>query len=324
MLLATTGPTSTPMNPYFNQFYCTKTNSRGGCEVPVQWKDFLGYRVDNGVATKVEDKGSGITNGMQFSGGTEGVSWAGTMSPRGVTDPRSKIKVGDPFLAKMRNTIDGSIKTVPMSLGAYFVTHPAVVKVNDTAVSYSTALPLGSRYNPVVVPDSGVLDVWFYRPQRTAIDGSDPAGSKYIDLGGLDYGFSFEADPQINEKLVKSRNIDNRLFGCGDKGAYTAYSPLTEKTGGGSSGGADLWNLHDDSTDAVPAADRMVHIVLNLKTCIQSQATKLFVDSARLAVDPTMELQLQAAGANTTGGRSGSIQSMTIKLPAAATSWAAK
>ena len=33
---ATTGPTSTPLNPFFNKYYCTKTNSAGWCEAPVQ------------------------------------------------------------------------------------------------------------------------------------------------------------------------------------------------------------------------------------------------------------------------------------------------
>ncbi|MFM8530284.1 MAG: thrombospondin type 3 repeat-containing protein, partial [Ilumatobacteraceae bacterium] len=312
---ATTGPTSTPMNPYFNQYYCTNVNSGGGCMEPVLWRSFLGYRVDNGVAAKVEDKVSGITNGMQFSASGEGVSWAGAMSPRGVANPRTKIKVGDPYLAKMRNATDGSVKTVPMSLGAFFVTHPAVIKVNDQPVDYTSAAPLGSRANPWIVPETGVLDMWFYRPQRTAIENSDPAGAKYMDLGGLDYGFSFEADPQIQEKVIKSRSIDSRLFGCGNKGAYTVSSPLSELSNQ-SGGGADLWNLHDSTTDAVPSADRMIHVVLDLKKCVQSQSSKLFVDSTRLAQDRTLELQLQAAGANTTGGRSGALQLISVQLPA--------
>jgi hypothetical protein len=311
------------LNPYFNQFYCTNVNSGGGCMETVLWRNFLGFRVDNGVATKVEDKGSGITNGMQFSASGEGVMWAGVMSPRGVTSPREKIKVGDPYLAKMRNATDGSVKTVPMSLGAFLVTHPAVIKVNNQTIDYSSAAPLGSRTNPWVVPDSGVLDMWFYRPQRTSVENSDPAGSKYIDLGGLDYGFSFEADPQFAEKVIKSRSIDYRLFGCGNKGAYTLSSPLTENTND-SSGGGDLWNLHDSSTDAAPASDRMLHVVLDLKKCVQSQSSKLYVDSTRLAQDRTLELQLQSAGANTTGGRSGAVQLISVQLPASAGSWATK
>lgn len=320
---ATTGPASTPLNPFFNKYYCTETNSAGGCTTPVLWKDFLGYIVDNGNGSKVEDKGTGITNGMQFSASNEGVSWVGVMSPRGVTNPRDKIKVGDPYLGRMRSKSDGSIKTVPMSLGAFFVTSPAIIKINEKTVDYATASPIGSRYNPVVVPDNGVLDFWWYRPQRTTIDGSDPAGTKYMDLGGLDYGFSFEADPQIDVKLIKSRSIDNRLFGCGNKGAFTVAGTVEEVANNGN-GGGDLWNLHDSSTDSVPAADRMIHVVLDLKKCVQSQASKLFVDSARLAADPTMELQLQAAGASTTGGRSGSLQLFTIQLPATAAGWATK
>ena len=214
-------------------------------------------------------------------------------------------------------------RSVPMSLGAYFVTHPAATKINDKAVDYASATPLGSRSNPVVLSDTGVLDVSFYRPQRLAIDGSDPAGSKYIDLGGLDYGFSFEADPQLAEKVIKSRSIDNRLFGCGNKGAYTVSSPLTELTGA-SDGGADLWNVHDESTDAPPAADRLLRVTLDLKKCIQSQSAKLFVDSSRLSSDPILELQLQSAGAKTTGGRSGAVQSINVKLPATAATWASK
>jgi len=215
------------------------------------------------------------------------------------------------------------VKTVPMSLGAFFVTHPAVAKVNDTIVDYASTTPLGSRANPWIVPEDGILDMWFYRPQRTAIEGSDPAGAKYIDLGGLDYGFSFEADPQYPEKLVKSRSIDNRLFGCGNTGSYTVSSPITEITGK-TSGGADLWNLHDESTDAVPAADRMIRVKLDLKKCIQSQASKLYVDSARLAQSRHFDLQLQSAGAETTGGRSGSVQLISVQLPASAATWATK
>lgn len=321
---ATTGPTSTPLNPFFNEYYCPpeNQNSAGGCMEPVFWKDFLGFRVVNGKGSKVEDKGSGITNGMQFSSSGEGTMWAGVMKPRGITDPLAKIKVGDPYLAKMRNAKDGSIKTVPMSLGAFFVTSPAIVKVNDETVDYVADLPLGSRYNPVTVPTSGVLDIWFYRPQRLAIEKSDPTGSKYIDLGGLDYGFSFEADPQINEKVIKSRSIDERLFGCGKVDAYTVSSPISELNGSG--GGATLWNLHDSTTDAVPSTDRMVHVVLNLKKCIQAQKSRLYVDSARLSSDPSLELQLQAAGADTTGGRSGSVQSISVSLPTVASTWAPK
>ena len=320
---ATTGPSSSPVTEIFNRFYCTKVNSGGGCEHDVLWKDFLGFMVENGVGTKVEDKGTGITNGLQFKASNEGVYWDGGMSPRGVTNPREKIKVGDPYLGKMRSKADGSIKTVPISLGAFFVTSPAIVKINDRPVDYSTASPLGSRYNPVVVPESGILDLWWYRPQRTAITGSDPAGAKYMDLGGLDYGFGFEADPQIENKLIKSRSIDSRLFGCGNKGAFTTSGTVAEMTNDGS-GGGDLWNLRDSSTDALPATDRLIHVVVDFKKCIQSQSSKLFVDTARLAVDPTIELQLHAAGANTSGGRSGSIQLFTVQLPSSAASWATK
>lgn len=320
---ATTGPASSPLNPYFNQFYCPQTNSGGGCMTNVLWRDFLGFRVVNGVATKTEDKGYGITNGMQLNSSGEGTSWSGGMKPIGVTNPREKFKVGDPYLAKMRSASDGSVKTVPMSLGAYFLTSPAITKVNNDSIDYTAAAPLGSKSNPYPVPENGLLDMWMYRPQRAAIDGSDPAGAKYVDMGGLDYGFAFEADPQITEKLVKSRSIDNRLFGCGNKGAYTVASPAAEVPNN-SSGGGDLWNIHDDSTDAVPASDRMIHITLDFKKCIQSQASKLFVDSTRLAVSRDMELQFHAAGADTTGGRSGSIQMIQLRLPASAAAWATK
>ena len=320
---ATTGPSSSPVTEVFNRFYCREVNTGGGCMHDVLWKDFLGFMVDNGVATKVEDKGSGITNGLQFKASGEGVSWDGAMSPRGVTNPRDKIKVGDPYLGRMRSRSDGTIKTVPLSLGAFFVTSPAIVRINDSTVDYATAAPLGSRTNPVVVPENGVLDLWWYRPQRTAIQGSDPAGAKYMDLGGLDYGFAFEADPQIESKLIKSRSIDSRLFGCGNKGAFTTSGTVAEVANNGS-GGGDLWNLHDSSTDAVPTTDRLVRVTVDFRKCVQSQSSKLYVDGVRLATDPTMEFQLHAAGANTSGGRSGSIQLFTIKLPASAAGWATK
>lgn len=317
---ASTGPTSSLNNKPFNELFCEGfTNSGGGCSKTILWKDFVGYiYVDSGYS-KVVDKGEGIHNGMQFSNiNRESATWVGAMRPSVGDNALSKIKTGDPYVVKVRDRATGTIREIPMALGAFFLTTPAIKTLGDSVIDHTATNPIGSRNNPFVVGDDGLVKVTFYRPQRAAIDGTDPTGQKYMDIGGLDYGFTLEADPTNRGISVITRDMNERLFGCGKQGAYTLPTGFVEDTSK-NDGGAALWNVRDQSTDAVPSADRVVTITLDLKTCISNQKDKLTVDWAR--ADGVMDVGLIGAGTESSGGRNAGSTSFRVRLPRSADGW---
>jgi hypothetical protein len=96
-----------------------------------------------------------------------------------------------------------------MTLGYVFATVPALVGYSDTAghsatVSYPVTgpscpppgcpppdpgTPGGSGFLVAPGPDGNIwLSLTFWRPQRTAIPGSDPPGATWMDVGHLTYG----------------------------------------------------------------------------------------------------------------------------------------
>ncbi|MFM8791908.1 MAG: thrombospondin type 3 repeat-containing protein, partial [Solirubrobacterales bacterium] len=178
---ASTGPTSSLNNKPFNDLFCQGfVNSGGGCSKTILWKDFPGYIYDKTGYAKVVDKGEGIYNGMQLSSiDGNGYTWVGFMRPTLGANALSKIKTGDPYIVKVRDKATGAVREIPMALGAFFLTTPAVKSLGDTPIDYSKSSPLGSYSNPYVVGEDGIVKVTFYRPQRAAIDGTDPAGQKY-------------------------------------------------------------------------------------------------------------------------------------------------
>ena len=317
---ASTGPTSSLNNKPFNALFCEGfTNSAGGCSKTILWKDFPGYIFDQSGYAKVVDKGEGIYNGMQLSSiDGNGYTWAGYMRPTLGANALTKMKTGDPYVVKVRNKDTGTIREIPMALGAFFLTTPAIKALGDTSIDYTKPSPLGSYSNPYVVGEDGIVKVTFYRPQRAAIEGTDPAGQKYMDIGGLDYGFTLEADPTDRSISVITRDMNERLFGCGNQGAYTLPEGFVEDTSK-SDRGSVLWNVRDQSTDGVPSVDRAVTITLNLKTCIANQKSKLNVDWARAR--GLMKINLIGAGSETSGGRNAGNTTFTVSLPRLADSW---
>jgi hypothetical protein len=317
---ASTGPTSSLNNKPFAALFCEGfTNSAGSCSKTILWKDFPGYIYDSSGYSKVVDKGEGIYNGMQFSSiDGNGYTWVGYMRPTLGANALTKMKTGDPYIVKVRDKATGTIREIPMALGAFFLTTPAVTALGDTAIDYTKPTPLGSYSNPYVVGDDGIVKVTFYRPQRAAIEGTDPAGQKYMDIGGLDYGFTLEADPNDRGISVITRDMNQRLFGCGNQGAYTLPQGFVEDTSKDDRG-AVLWNVRDQSTDAVPSVDRSVTVTLNLKTCIANQKSKLTVDWARAR--GIMKINLIGAGTESTGGRNAGLTSFSVSLPKSADDW---
>lgn len=317
---ASTGPTSSLNNKPFSDLFCQGfTNSAGSCSKTVLWKDFVGYIYDSTGYEKVVDKGEGIYNGMQLSSiDGNGSTWAAFMRPTLGVGALAKIKTGDPYIVKVRDKETATVREIPMALGAFFLTTPAVKTLGDTVIDYTKANPVGSGSNPYVLGEDGVVKVTFYRPQRSAIEGTDPAGQKYMDIGGLDYGFTLEADPTDKGISVITRDMNERLFGCGKQGAYTLPEGFVEDVSK-SEGGATLWNLRDQSTDSAPSPDRAVTITLNLKACIANQKSKLTVDWARAR--GRMKINLIGAGTESTGGRNAGNTAFVVTLPQSADGW---
>ena len=157
---------------------------------------------------------------MNFSkGGLVTKSVAGTLSPYFASVPALKeVTVG----GQVRN-IDYALKAVNGAGGAW-----------------------GTQGNPLVVPSGNkTITLTFWRPQRSGV--TDAGESKYVDMGGLRYGFYVGV---------------NRVCDSG------AISPVSS-TLANSPGGQDVAHtpLVDSAKDAAPNAANTLSFTVDLSKC---------------------------------------------------------
>ena len=112
--------------------------------------------------------------------------------------PSSAIGSGD--VITVATSSDGGVtwQQTPTTIEFVFVTVPAITSVTDTTgasnvVDYSSASPLGSSTNPMVVhpdPTSGhvVITFNFFRPQRAGLAGAGE--TPWMDIGHLWYALN--------------------------------------------------------------------------------------------------------------------------------------
>ena len=340
---ATTGAPSGQVGSAFNNLWCAgHLNSGGGCELQILWRDYLGSLIRNAndpesdQNVRVSDDGDDIHNGLTLSENNGSMVWAGSMKPNvgelgtGVLE---QFRVGDPYVLKLRNKETGAIQSIPMSLGAFFVTVPALKSANGELVNYAEEFPLGTEANPIPVGDDGTFTIEFWRPQRLAVAGVDYAADDvegamdYMDLGGLRYGLIMNTDVEYRRSaLVGSRS--GAEVGCTSAAANNIYVDLsanfarTPDTQGNPQWFMNLWPLTDRSTDGVTGSENVVSFTFNMVNCIEyleSRATAGYTDtSATLDISVTRKIpiQLTAVGIDLTGGASRAAQTFWVELPA--------
>ncbi|MFM8794379.1 MAG: hypothetical protein ACKOFF_05770 [Acidimicrobiales bacterium] len=328
---AVTGPPSGVVGRQWSSLWCrTPLNSGGTCNENYPWREYPGTVFDqSNNGTKVDSSGGAVWNGLtRFVNGSDPV-WSGGIVPNVGAGLLDKVKVGDPYVLNLRSS-NGTVTQRPMSLGAFFVTVPVVrtmVIGSDTfTVDYTAQTPAGSNSNPFVLGDDGKMTVSFYRPQRAAIDGADAAGTDFVDLGGLRYGFILNAEGG-SWSALKASGFQWEI-GCASAagGAYTAVpaemnrrpdsDPNTEYH-------YNLWPLTDTFADAPPDPTRFVTVTFDMKACIAELRSA--PASRRAVVDATstrrVPVQLTAVGVDLSGGASRAAQTFFVTLPSSASGW---
>ncbi|MFM9226643.1 MAG: hypothetical protein ACKOQ1_08490 [Actinomycetota bacterium] len=328
---ALTGPPSGVVGRQWSALWCrTPLNSAGGCDESFPWREYPGTLFDSSNnGTKVDSSGGAVWNGLtRFANGSDPV-WAGAIIPNVGTGLLDKVKVGDPYVLNLRSP-SGTVTQRPMSLGAFFVTVPVVttmqIGTETVTVDYTSTTPKGSNSNPFVLSDDGKMTVSFYRPQRAAIDGADAAGTDFVDLGGLRYGFILNAEGGSWSALKATGN--QREIGCSSAagGAYTSVPTEMTRTpdsGPNADYNFNLWPLTDTFVDARPDPTRFVTVTFDLKACVAELKN---APASRRAVVDTMStrrlpVQLTAVGVDLSGGASRAAQTFFVTLPASASGW---
>lgn len=338
---ATTGAPSGSLGRAFNHLWCADhLNSAGGCEINIFWNDYVGSLIKNAndpesnQNTKVVDGGDEIHNGLTYSVDNGRGIWAGSMSPNvgelgtGVLE---QFRVGDPYVLKLREKDTGNIKSIPMSLGAYFVTVPALKSANGSAINYTEEYPLGTEANPIPVGDDGTFTIEFWRPQRIAVPGVDytedgSGDTRYVDLGGLRYGLILATDTSYKRSaLIGSR--EGAEVGCTSAAASNIYVDLsstlarTPDNQGNPEWFMNLWPLTDRSTDGVTGSDNVISFTFDMVNCIEyleSRHRAGYTDTSA-TYDPSVTrkipIQLTAVGIDLTGGASRAAQTFWVELP---------
>lgn len=325
---ASTGAPSGNVGEEFNRLWCPgDLNSAGGCESPIPWKTYTGTKFNSsGKGTKID--APGVSNALTYFNNNGGGVWAGSMVPNTGAGTLSKFLAGDPYMLKLKPLSGAAVVERPMSLGAYFVTVPAVKTVNGTAVDYSASSIIGSRYNPIVLESSGEIALSVWRPQRLAVSGVDQVaeGQKFVDLGGLRYGLILNASGG-SESALKATG-EQREVGCSSASAagnYTEVGSLarTPDNDPQEQWNLNLWPLTDKAVDGPVSVDSVLTITLNLKKCVAElkaapQRRRVQLDTSQTRVIP---VQLTAVGANLTGGASRAAQTFYVQVPADTSGW---
>ena len=348
---ATTGPPSGNATRVWNHFWCPEgqVNSGGGCDVAQRWRDYTGTVIGNDSDENdtthnyaVDDyNNDGISNGLTLMSNNGYSVWAGGMRPAisdlgtGILD---EFQFGDPYVLKLRNKTTGEVKGVPMSLGAFFVTVPAISSANGTPIDYSAGTPLGTQANPIQVASDGTFDLSFWRPQRQAIEGVDESfdpALPFMDLGGLRYGLVLNTNVDYKPSALVGER-DGAEVGCSsreNRNIYSGMSSSLNRTPDESTEHPEydknLWPLTDTARDGVVDAGSVISFTFNIKNCITylesraSHAGSGWSNYATLNLSHgyKIPIQLTAVGIDLTGGASRAAQSFWIELPAGASGW---
>ena len=334
---AITGSPNGESTSVWNSFWCEgHINSGGGCEAPPLWRDYTGTVIGVSGETDHKVEGVGIFNGLTLMTNNGWPVWSGGIRPAlpndgdGVLDA---MQFGDPYLLKVRNKNTGEIKSVPMSLGAYFITVPALASANGVAINYEEATPLGTKDNPIQIRNNGTFDLTFWRPQRQAVDGVDPSGP-YMDLGGLRYGLIMATDSGDSNRpsaLIGSRQGDE--VGCSSKPSRNIYSGLTglnatpDESTEHPEYDKNLWPLTNPDPDAAVDPTNVLSFTFNMKNCVNYLESRSvhegWSNSATLDTSTTrlISIQLTAVGIDLTGGASRGAQTFWVQLPADTSGW---
>ncbi|NBO53531.1 MAG: hypothetical protein EBU84_02825 [Actinobacteria bacterium] len=344
---ATTGPPSGQLTSVFNRLWCTAENSAGGCESTVLWRDYTGTIVGNpnnaGSADNfaVEAGDDPVANGLTYSEMNGSGVWAGSMRPN--VDPigtgvLESFRFGDPYVLKLRNKTSGEITSVPMSLGAYFITVPAVKSANGVAVDYASGTPLGTESNPIQVNSDGTFSLEFWRPQRQAVAGVDYAddGSsdlRLMDLGGLRYGLIMGTHVDYRPSALVGSYAGSEV-GCTSKESAGIYSDLPtnlartfDENLENPQYDKNLWPLTDRGADGPSSDGRDLGFTFDMKKCIEyleERATHSnYENTATLDTSTTRKIpiQLTAVGIDLTGGASRAAQTFWVELPEDRSGW---
>lgn len=337
---ALTGAPNGNLTSEFNRLWCPpeSINSGGGCEAPLLWRNYTGTVFPkSGFASK----SSAPFNGLTFSYmGDEGV-WAGQLIPNSGTGTIDKVRPGDPYTLNLKNVLN-TVTSYPMSLGAFFLTVPALSEVAVGSGSYSTVdytsnAPLGSYANPIVLDSTGVFSIKFWRPQRAAVAGVDPVGASFVDMGGLQYGLIMNvAQPGSTDSGGGGSALNGKTSGfetgCSSllsKDIYKSVSidlirtPDDLKDPTHPQHWGNLWPLTDTTGDAAVSSARTINLTFDMKNCIHEITTTADRQQAEVKFGYThlVPVQLTAAGVALTGGASRAAQSFWVQLPDAATGW---
>ncbi len=212
----------------------------------------------------------------------------------------SQFRPGDVYQVRLTQG-DAVASTRSLALAPYFVSIPAMkeydagfgtVQVDYDSVTPDSGSIPGMQGNPIVLSNSGLLTISFWRPQRAALR-SDESG--FYDWGNLNYG------------LV----LDQAQATCG--GLYSAVSgdlvedstPLGTGDSPFANQGANLSPLRDQQGDRAADAENTVSFTVDVKTC----ATRAGLGAG------TYNFSLRAAGEEVTGGQVSAVQSISIQVP---------
>ena len=305
------GAPSQQLGNGYNELYCTDLNSAGGCESSPLWRNVPGALFDaNFEATAVT--GTGLFNGLVRSvvGGNYG--WAGSMQPRTGPGTLSKVIPGDPYILKLRTASSGAVTEMPVSLGGFFITVPALKSVNGDAIDYEA--PLGTRDNPIVIDSDGIMDLSFWRPQRQSVAAAGET-SAFMDMGGLRYGLIFGSND--GEALVARGQ--QRETGCSSKsdGAYVSVPTGITRTydTGDVQYQINVWPLTDTKSDSAASSDNVIDITFDFGKCFaELEAAPSARQFTLTGSGNIVSVSLTAVGVDLGGGASRGAQSFYIDV----------
>ncbi|MCX6534690.1 MAG: thrombospondin type 3 repeat-containing protein [Actinobacteria bacterium] len=305
------GAPSQQLGTGYNNLFCNAFNSGGGCESSPLWRTVPGALFDaNFQATAVT--GTGVFNGLVRSvvGGNYG--WAGAMQPRTGAGTLSKVIAGDPYILKLRSAVDGAITEMPVSLGGFFITVPAIKSVNGIAIDYED--PLGTRENPIVVDSDGIMDFSFWRPQRQSVAAAGET-SAFMDMGGLRYGLIFGSN---NGEALVARG-QQRETGCTSAPgeAYVSVPTGINRTPdtGDTQYRINVWPLTDTKSDSAASSSSDIDITFDFGKCFDELAAA--PSSRRFTLTGSgniVSVSLTAVGVDLGGGASRGAQTFYIDV----------
>ena len=305
------GAPSQQLGTGYNSLFCTEVNSGGGCESSPLWRTVPGALFDaNFEATAVT--GTGVFNGLVRSvvGGNYG--WAGAMQPRTGAGTLSKVVAGDPYILKLRTATSGTVTEMPVSLGGFFITVPAIKSVNGTLIDYDN--PEGTRENPIVIDGDGIMDFSFWRPQRQSVAAAGET-SAFMDMGGLRYGLIFGSND--GEALVAQGQT--RETGCSSVsgGAYVSVPTGISRTpdAGDTQYRINVWPLTDTKSDSAASSSSDIDITFDFGKCFDELAAAPVGRRFTLTGSGNIvSVSLTAVGVDLGGGASRGAQSFYIDV----------